>query len=357
MSAAPTDPLGFNFGLDFKSAPDRLPGEADRRLLNASNLLPYYVGFADDYLRGITKHDLVLLGADSGVGKTELAASIAASNAAEGRNVFMFALEAEPDEIERRIKYRMIAGMAHQREHPGRHGLNYPDWYLGRFVTKLRDLEREADEVIGDKFRGLHTYYRGKDFTGETIHRLCLAVQDRADLIVIDHLHYVDIDDERNENSEYKRLVKTIRDIVLSTGRPILLVVHLRKKPALNAPLVPDLERIHGSSDIAKIATTAIMLSRAPIVTPNHHHAPTFITIPKWRLGGACRQVALCNFDLRNNSYLETYSLGYLTSAEREWNEILIDGEHSAPPWARRWKPTGNGNLRIPVEERNGRAR
>lgn len=337
IETKPTDPLAFDFGLDFKPASARIAGERDQRHKQATRLLPYHIGFFDDYLRGIVPHDLMLIGADSGVGKTDAVTEIAERTAADRRNVYMFALEAEPLEIERRIKFRRIARTAIDRNHSVVRDLNYPDWYLGRLSTRLGQLEAEADEYMAS-LTNLHTYYKGKDFTGADIHRLCLAVQDRADLIIIDHLHYVDIDETKNENSEYKRLVKTIRDTVLTTGTPIALVVHLRKGEGVREPLVPSLERIHGSSDIAKIATAAVMISRAPFAGREWHLAPTFLSVPKWRLGGASRQVALCNYDLRTRSYLDEYTLGRLENGGKDWTEIH---DSNRPPWARRYKASG----------------
>jgi KaiC/GvpD/RAD55 family RecA-like ATPase len=337
VETKPTDPLAFNFGLEFKPAADRNAGERDERHRQATRLLPYHLGFFDDYLRGITVHDLILLGADSGVGKTDAVTEIAERSAAAGRNVYMFALEAEPREIERRVKFRWIARTAIKREHAVTRDLNYPDWYLGRFSSRLGPLEAEADEYMASLTK-LHTYYKGKDFTGADIHRLCLAVQDRADLIIIDHLHYVDIDDEQNENREYKKLVKIIRDTVLTTGTPIVLVVHLKKGEGFREPLVPPLERIHGSSEIFKVATGAVMLSRTPFAGREWHLAPTFLSVPKWRLGGACRQVALCNYDMRTRSYLDEYTLGRLENGGRDWTEIH---DSNRPPWARRFRPSG----------------
>ena len=339
VDAKPTDPLAFTFGMEFKPAAERNTGEREERHRQATRLLPYHIGFFDDYLRGIVPHDLVLIGADSGVGKTDAVTEIAEKTVANDkhRNVYMFALEAEPREIERRIKYRWISRAAIKREHAVVRDLNYPDWYLGRLSSRLGPLEAEADEYMAS-LTGLHTYYKGKDFTGADIHRLCLAVQDRADLIVIDHLHYVDIDDSKNENSEYKKLVKVIRDTVLSTGIPIALVVHLRKGDGFREPLVPSLERIHGSSEIAKIATAAIMISRAPFAGREWHLAPTMLSVPKWRLGGASRQVALCNYDMRTRSYLDSYTLGRLENGGRDWTEI---NSESRPPWAKRFRASG----------------
>lgn len=339
MNDKPTDPLAFNFGINFSSAADRAKGERDRRHEVAPRLLPYHVGFFDDYLRGIVPHDLVLLGADSGVGKTDIVTEIAERTVTldPRRNVYMFALEAEPDEIERRIKYRWISRRLVEREHPIAREVNYPDWYLGRYSSRLATIEREADEFMAS-LTGLHTYYKGRDFDGAELHRLCLAVQNKADLIIVDHLHYVDIADTDSENREYKRLVQTIRDIVLLTGRPILLVVHLRKSEGAREPLVPPLERIHGPSEIFKVATGAVMLSRAPMSGRAWHLSPTFLSVPKWRLGGASRHVALCSYDTRTRSYLDGYTLGRLENGGRDWTEIEAE---TRPPWARRFAHTG----------------
>ena len=190
IATKPGDPLAFTFGLEFKTASERSVGERDERHKHATRLLPYHVGFFDDYMRGITPHDLVLFGADSGVGKTDAVTEIAERTAADGRNVYMFALEAEPREIERRVKYRWIARTAIKRDHAIVRDLNYPDWYLGRLSSRLGPLEQEADEYMA-RLTGLHTYYKGRDFTGADIHRLCLAVQNRADLIIIDHLQKI----------------------------------------------------------------------------------------------------------------------------------------------------------------------
>lgn len=354
MTAAPaTDPLAFDFDLGFKAAPERVTEERAERLRNAPALLPYHVGFFDDYLRGIMRHDLVLLGADTGVGKTDLATSIAVANARDGKNVRYFALEAEPSEIERRAKYSLIAQWAFQRDLPFRDRLNYVDWYLGRVEGPIGALDREADDYIARRLSTLHTFYRGRDFGGGDIERLMTLHQTQADLFVLDHLHYVDLDDDKNENASYRRLTKKVRDLVLTCGKPVICVVHLRKAgEARREPQVPPIERVHGSSEISKVSTATLMISRAPFPGSEWWKAPTFFSIPKWRTGGASRHVAMCNYDVRTRSYEDAYILGRLENNGQDWTEIDRD---RAPPWAKRMRSSGINLTTVVASSRSRR--
>ena len=337
---APVDPLSgmFDYALGFKPAGERILGERAERSQLAARLIPYHVPFLDDYLRGILPHDLTLLGAGTGVGKTDLAVSVARRSAESGRTVHYFALEAEDKEIERRTKYGLIAGWMAERRMPFLGQFNYVDWYLGRCNAIVGDLDREADEEMRLRYRTLHTYYRGREFLGDELRRLMQAHQTITDLIVIDHLHYVDIADD-NENRGMRALIKVIRDTALETGRPVLLVVHLRKAGTMGRPaLVPDLDQVHGSSEISKVATNVTMIARAPFPGREWWLSPTFQTIPKFRMGGACRLVAMSNFDIRTRAYEPTYTLGRLEDGGGTWTEIERD---KAPPWARRFEARG----------------
>jgi replicative DNA helicase len=106
-----SDPLAFDFGLGFEKSSTRLDGERSERRRLGARALPYHHAFLDDYLRCIMPNDLILLGAETGAGKTELARHIGAANARNGKRVYYFALEAEDKEIERRTKYAELAGL------------------------------------------------------------------------------------------------------------------------------------------------------------------------------------------------------------------------------------------------------
>lgn len=350
--APPVDPLRFEFDLGFKSVADRIGGERAERERHSVAMLPFHVGFLDDYFRGILPHDLIEIGAETGAGKTDLVTTIANQNAAEGKRVFVIALEAEMGEIERRTKYGLIARWAFERKYDNAHRLSYVDWYLGRCERLIGGLDAEADEYMRTKLSGLHTFYRGAHFDGANIEKLLTTWQTQADLFVIDHLHYVDIDDDKNENAAYKKLIKLIRNVALACGKPVILVVHLKKgEGGRREPLVPSIDRVHGSSDISKIATSAIMISRAPFTPACWWKAPTFFSIPKWRTGGASRLVALCNYDVRTRTYAEEYTLGRLEDLGSTWTEI--EPQHR-PPWAHRMIHRG-GLTTAPPNPRKGR--
>jgi hypothetical protein len=296
-AAGHADPLGFDFGIGFQSSAERIVNEKEQRLTYARRQLPFNHAFLDDCLRSIMPHDLVVIGARTGVGKTELARSIATGNARSGKRVHYFALEAEPNEIERRTKYAVLSGLLYAGGVRLDTPFNYPDWYRGRFESAIGALDGEADRIIKQRYATLSTYYRGPRFDADDIKRLILAEQDHADLIVLDHLHYVDVDDD-NENRGVREIVVTIRNTALLVGLPVIMVVHLRKKTTGSKALVPNMDDIHGSSDIGKNCTHAIMLEPA-FSQPSHRkgHSNTFMAVTKDRGDGAKHLIALCPFN------------------------------------------------------------
>jgi replicative DNA helicase len=324
--------IKFDFGVDFVSSGDRVKDEAPERVELGKHELQYHHGFLDDCLRSILPHDFIILGAETGVGKTSIVTSIAKQNAKAGRRVYMIALEAEPKEIERRIKYEMIADIAYN-DGIDPADLSYIDWYRGKLEHVLAKYNDVVDRRIALEYRTLHTYYRGSKFDHDDIRRLFLAIQDKADLIILDHLHYVDIEDE-NEARGFKRTVKMLRDVTLGIGKPVICVAHLRKKNMQErGQIVPDIERFHGASEVMKICTRAIMLAPCRTVEPSKwYESNTFIHVPKDRPSGATGHVALCRFDRRFKTYSSNYTLGRAIDGGTEWEPMPFQ---DVPKWAR----------------------
>lgn len=322
---------------DIAPVPDRLKGERLERKLIAQRRLSFGVKFLDDSLGGIFPHDVILLGAASGVGKTQLAAVIAQGNAAKGKRVVFLALEAEPREIERRMKYRALAGMYYRERVGSSTRLSYRGWYMGQHTAELGALEDRAEAEVAASFKSMRTLYKSGHFGAtdlvsviESVHR-----EGGADLVILDHLHYVDSPDDKTENAAQKSLVQAIRDTGISTGIPIIVVAHLRKADRFGKRLVPMLDDFHGSSDIAKVATKAILLAPAPDDPGVGGYAwSTYVSCPKERMDGGTKNfVGLLTFDARRGEYLDGYTLGRLTDGGETWTELEAS---ECPAWADR---------------------
>ena len=310
-------------GACFMPSPERIDGERAERLANGAGILSFGVKFLDDAMGGITRRDLVLIGAKTGSGKTQLASNIAMTNCRAGKRVHYFALEAEDREIERRMKFQLLAAI-YYRDFVGAHiKLRYIDWYNGRLDYVLGRFEREADEELRELTRNLSTYYRVDSFTSDDFAKHLDAIREETDLAVLDHFHYVDSTDD-NENRGHKRIVKQIRDSVLRAEKPVIVIGHIRKSDPKVTPLVPTEEAFHGSSDIVKIATKAIMI--APdyeTETGNPSLWSTYMQIVKCRQDSSLtRYVARVNYDTKHDAYEEFYVLGRLTDGGREFKGL-----------------------------------
>lgn len=329
-----SDPL--TFGARFKSAAERIREAGEIRDEAARNVLPFNVTFLDDVFRGILPHDLVLIGAGTGAGKTHLASIIAETNVVAGKRVHFFALEAEPNEIENRIHYRMISKFAWEKRIRGCEDLNYPDWYLHRCDSIIsEEVEEAARRRIEKAFPNLFTYYRDQEFTMHDISRLFLSIQDQTDLIILDHIHYVDDEDGVSENRSLKRIAKTVRDVSLSMGKPVILIAHLRKKEARTV-LIPSLDDFHGSSDLTKIVTKCVLLSRAvDWPSEDSHVVNTYVYDPKHRMAGSSGLCAVAGFDLGTQRYEKEYLLGRMSLAG---DKFIPLGEEELPRWAKHAK-------------------
>jgi len=321
----------------FRPVSERLATEREARLAEAGTNLDIGLPYLDAAVGGVGPGDVLVIGAHTGAGKTETAANMAAANAAARRRVFYFALEAEPWEIERRLKYKMLVSSV--KGHPQFSRMNYLDWRAGRLDDLTGRYERAAEDALAKRYETLQTFYRAKEFTGSRLRAIADEIREEADLIIIDHLHYIDNTDD-NENRGVKRIVMQIRDIALDTGRPVALIAHLRKRDRRNAPLVPDISDFHGSSEIGKVATKAVILAPAyeqPKLldgkgNPKNWIWPTYVRVVKCRQDGSrTRFCGLMWFDGIATNYLPQYDIGRL---ENDDTKFKLLGQSELPSWA-----------------------
>lgn len=326
----------FNQGVEvgFRPSIERIVEERAERMADKDRILTYGVQFLDDILVGMLPTELIVLGAKTGGGKTQMATSISLHNSLQGKRIHYFALEAENNEIERRIKYSILSA-AYQKE--AGHNLTYKNWRMCKdegFAHILDKLEDRLQDEFKNAVRGINTLYRTSgDFTVDNLQRYLLQISDDTDLIVVDHLHYVDVDDGRNENEVYGECIKTIRDVVLNRRVPIIVIAHLRKTQGGKAAdrLIPNVDDFHGTSNITKIATVNILLAADWDRKKSQPWLlPTYAQVVKNRLDGqAARFGASMDFNVKTNRYAPNYFLGEFKNNATEF-QILTD----VPKWA-----------------------
>jgi KaiC/GvpD/RAD55 family RecA-like ATPase len=337
----------------FKRASDSSWLELEDRVKGPRKTMRFGVDFLDDALRGIFPDDLILLGAPSGLGKTQLCCNIAYANLEEGRRVHYVALEASQYEIERRLKYPLV--MERFLADPNRPSLGkkltYPDWLMGESSKELEPYEKDAATFFDAAFKNLSIYYKQEKFgVHELIQSVLWAAAD-TDLILIDHVHYFDLDDD-NENRAIREIAKTVRSLALEQQVPILLVAHLRKRDRANDELVAGLDEFHGSSDLYKIATKVITL--APGRMTESGQFETFFRIPKNRIdGGVTRFLGRQLFNPKRGGYENGYQLGWANTVRKDGFTAIQTSYY--PDWARASEPArvlGNSNDGAPRKPR-----
>jgi len=301
---------------------------------NQEDLIPFGVNYLDDALEGILKNDLVLITAPSGVGKTELVSQIALNAARRGKRIYFLALESYPGEVEERLIYKAAVQRfyADPQRAPGLP--DYLKWAHGKQESFLSKYYPEAEKEIR-AFRDLIDIRDGgepfglEDFTKVFVQA---ARADGAQLVILDHLHYMDHGDE-DDNRGYKKALMKMQELIKDHGVPVILVAHIRKRDRKAKVVAPGMEDIHGSSDIFKMVTKMISIAKAPAEHGGKTRWPTYMRTAKCRYGGARDQyVGICVFDVTTNSYETSYEVGQLSYLEDEV-EILAPTER--PHWYR----------------------
>lgn len=311
------------------------------RHLRASWLVPYGVSYLDDAMLGILPNDLVLVGAKTGRGKTELATSIALNASSSGKNVVFFALEADRWEIQRRLKYRALAKLHAQHFAKGS-GFPFPrfrEWLTQGFQSEWDALENEVERELTLQTLSLEIYYKGDSYTPDQFVKDLEGLKE-THLVIVDHLHYFDLSGS-TETEGLKKAIHAIRNAALYHQKAVVLLAHLRKDDRASKKSLPNIDDFHGHSDIAKVCTTAILMAPA---SGEHHQSlgvyPTYFHIAKCRTAAEVTPfVGVMGFDFKTNCYSDRY---YLEEASFFEDPKVIDDSKNIPKWAKRaLRPTG----------------
>ena len=266
------------------------------------------ITYLDAKLNGFLKTDLVLIGARSGAGKTTLARIIAKANARGGKKVLLMSLENFEDDdfyTDVYFKYKKITD----------ENMSLRE-FLGGGEPKNKKALEQAEEEVRKENQNITLVSRQANFTIDDIKGWMMkAMSDGYDLVIIDHLDYVDkYNANDTDNSHVTELMKAIRDAQDIARIPVIAFSHLRKTAnAKTMPAVPSIDEFIGSSNKVKEATIVIML--APNDKANEElvksgletRKATYIAIRKDRFGGISNKTGLVTYDLKEGRYLNGF--------------------------------------------------
>jgi len=318
-----------------------------------NNLCTYGIKPLDHALLAMAKNELVVIAAGSGYGKTEMALAISRHNAIRGRKVAHFNLEGGSREAIMRLMWRDMCDIYYREYSEEGVEMDFRKWFLNYPMSPLiKKLENQAYVEMSDKLGGNMWLYENPggldcdtfckamvnleglsaDLSLDRDMRLLMTGLKGIDLIVIDHLHYFNIDKDDNEIAEITEILKRARIITEELQIPIILVAHLRK--LMRGHGVPDKEDIYGTSNIHKIASTCI------IIAPDHEKDrgwegiyPTYMRIAKSRQGIRPNDLIYVDFNIKTRSYSEKYEIYKGFPDGSVTPEPVPEGEK--PRWAR----------------------
>ena len=336
----------------FLSWQEAFTQEAEYRLdTDISKLCTYGIKPLDDSLICINRGELVVIGADSGVGKTEAGIQIASHNAKQGKKVALYHLEGGFREAIARMKWRDICQEYYLNHSGANLELSYQKWIVNLDQPKLlMELEAKVWNEYNERYgKNLFILNSNKGLTLDDFlvtmfdfHSLTTAageIYDTSrkhgfdlDLIVVDHLQYFSLNQAETEISEITNIMREVKKITDTHGIPVVLISHLRKKAKDRG--LPDQQDFYGSSNIPKIANTAITLT--PQINKEDFHNsifPTWIRVVKSRVGIRSSIAMLCDFDGRRKTYKDSYDV-YKVNGDGHTSPEPIEGK-GLPKWAK----------------------
>jgi replicative DNA helicase len=319
----------------FVSAAERVKEEAKGREEDSIRKINFSIPYLQDITGGIMPTEVVLWGATSGAGKTEAGKIQAAYTAKTLKEpVHYFALEAEPLEIERRIKYGLLA-QRYKKDHVAIPSgmLTYKEFRHNHLNEEFKPYEKEVEDVFTNDYSTLYTYYRKRgDFGVEQLEREMWKLKGRSRLIVLDHIHFLDLAGD-NETKEMTHLIKNIRQMTVSLEIPIIIIAHITEKGVKHQELLPRREDFYGASNLFKTATYAIMMAPAHGLVSSDSRAfgaPTFMKVTKSRIDNAAQYYpGISFFSPYVSDYTPYYSVGKLDKGNKKWRSLKGD----LPKW------------------------
>ncbi len=298
----------------------------------ARGRVPFGIGYLDDAIHGMGPDELMIISAITGVGKTALMTLLAQNAIAKGMKVSFLALEAKGREIEARLRWQIVqrlyfADPNRDKSRP----VEYDEWRQRRLRPQLDRYTNESnrifEETYGENLR--ITYKDGLD--QYTIEEMSADIEQEAqlsDLLLLDHIGYIDYGNQDNETMALKAIILRLRLLCNTFHIPIVAASHVKKETFHRNLLLPNFNDVYGSGEITKSADYVAMLGPAtnafadviPEPLMPQYGAYTFLRLLKNRHAGhKAWPAAVLEYDIRKGVYSPKYAYGRFKKGDTVW--------------------------------------
>jgi len=226
--------------------------DVHRDLFDNGEDLSLSTGFGnlDKLIDGIYPADLIVIGAQTGVGKTAFALQIMRNMARHGKKIMLYSQEMTDKQNALRLVARQSGVDLYKLKKYGR----LDNTEIEKVSEALSELSELPIEI--------------KDFGGITVDdiRLDRISKKDIDVIFIDHIGLMRVSKSDRKSKRYEEITQIaieLRSLALEIKRPIIVLSQFNRD-STRAKNEPDLSSFRDSGEIEQSATTAILLWQMP---------------------------------------------------------------------------------------------
>ena len=283
--------------------------------IEEKDILSFGYDWLDEKLTGFFKGELVVLGGETGSGKTTFATNMVYKAGADNHKCAVFALEDRLNDYGIKRLYFEIGKLRRQE---GKNNYYWNDYRKGRFKDEPEFLEYLDRAYKSQKSENIYFAKVEKQMNIDLLEELIRKkTEEGFELFLVDHLHYFDLLKGESSKADYiEQVMVRMKNVLTSTGARMILVVHYKKLEGKK----PTLDSFKDSISIVQNANYTISLWRDRTTENQEERFKTTFFIPKARNPNG-EGTAEAIFDPMTNDYKKITNWSFGTQHKpREFN-------------------------------------